>query len=60
MNKCKEDEPKVIDNAMIEMCIDEQGPLGEAGRLARLEGTSFDEIEQIRIEFLSKIFDFNN
>ncbi|KAF2879918.1 hypothetical protein ILUMI_26247 [Ignelater luminosus] len=55
MDRCKQEEPKVIDNAMLEKCIEEQGPTGEAGRLAREEGIPLDEVEQIRLEFLKII-----
>lgn len=55
MDRCKQEEPKVIDNAILEKCIEEQGPTGEAGRLAREEGIPLDEVEQIRLEFLSRI-----
>lgn len=53
MDRCKKGEPKVIDNQMLANCIEEQGPTGEAGRLAREEGVPLDEIEQLRLEFLS-------
>lgn len=53
MNRCKQEEPKVINNAMLEKCIDEQRPVGEAGRLQREEGIPLEEIKQLRIEFLS-------
>nr|CAD7437499.1 unnamed protein product [Timema bartmani] len=46
-------EPGVIDNAMILKAMDEQGPKGEAGRLAKEEGRSMEEVENIRLEFLN-------
>nr|CAD7259751.1 unnamed protein product [Timema shepardi] len=46
-------EPGVIDNAMILKAMDEQGPKGEAGRLAKEEGRSMEEVDKIRLEFLN-------
>ncbi|RZB89891.1 leucine-rich repeat-containing protein 48 [Asbolus verrucosus] len=51
MNTCKLHEPKVIDNALIEKCIKNQGPKGEAGRLAEMEGIHLEKVDQIRLEF---------
>jgi hypothetical protein len=53
MNPCKLKEPKVIDNALLERCVKEQGPKGEAGRLAEIEKIPLEEVEEIRLEFLS-------
>lgn len=54
MDPCAKREPQVIDHHMIEKCLEEQGLKGEAGRLARLEGIPWDEVEKIRLEFMSK------
>ncbi|KAF5304098.1 hypothetical protein FQA39_LY01883 [Lamprigera yunnana] len=51
MDRCKKEEPQVINSAMLVKCIDEQAPPGEAGRLQREEGTPFDEVEKLRLEF---------
>ena len=53
MNPCKLKEPKVINNALLEKCVQEQGPKGEAGRLAQIEKVPLEEVPQIRLEFLS-------
>lgn len=54
MNPCKLREPKVIDNALLEKCVIEQGPTGEAGRLAEIEKVPLEEVTQIRLEFMSE------
>lgn len=53
MDPCKEREPSVINNELLEKCIKQQFPAGEAGRLALEEGIPFAEIEQLRLERLS-------
>ncbi|XP_063919668.1 dynein regulatory complex subunit 3-like isoform X1 [Zophobas morio] len=53
MNPCKLKEPKVINNALLEKCVQEQGPKGEAGRLAQIEKVPLEEVPQIRLEFLN-------
>ncbi|KAI4471540.1 protein phosphatase 1 regulatory subunit sds22-related [Holotrichia oblita] len=53
MDPCAKREPQVIDHYMIEKCLEEQGLKGEAGRLARLEGIPWDEVEKIRLEFMN-------
>lgn len=53
MDPCAKQEPQVIDHYMIEKCLEEQGLKGEAGRLARLEGIPWNEVEKIRLEFMS-------
>nr|XP_023015582.1 dynein regulatory complex subunit 3-like [Leptinotarsa decemlineata] len=50
---CKAREPRVINNALIEKCIDYQYPKGEIGRLMREEGIPKEEIEEIRFEFMN-------
>lgn len=53
MDPCKEKEPKIINNALIQKCVNEQYPSGEAGRLAQEEGVPLNEIEYLRLEYLS-------
>ncbi|XP_975201.2 dynein regulatory complex subunit 3 isoform X1 [Tribolium castaneum] len=53
MNPCKLKEPKVIDNALLEKCIKDQGPKGEAGRLAEIEKIPLEDVTEIRLEFLN-------
>ncbi|XP_072380358.1 dynein regulatory complex subunit 3-like [Diabrotica undecimpunctata] len=50
---CKTREPKVIDNALIEKCIDLQFPKGEVGRLMRADGMPMDQIEEMRFEYMN-------
>lgn len=47
-------EPNVINEALLRQCIVEQGPEGEAGRLAKQEGIDFVEVTQLRLDFQSK------
>lgn len=54
MDPCKAKEPRVINNALIQKCVNEQYPSGEAGRLAQEEGVPLKEIEYLRLEYLSK------
>lgn len=53
MDPCKEREPGVINNELLEKCIKQQFPPGEAGRLALEEGIPLTEIEHLRLEHLS-------
>ncbi|CAH2005048.1 unnamed protein product [Acanthoscelides obtectus] len=52
---CKSREPRVIDNVLIQKCIDYQYPKGEVGRLMREEGIAMEEIQEIRIEYMNII-----
>ena len=47
-------EPNVISEALLRECVDEQGPEGEAGRLAKEEGLAFSEVTQLRLDFKSQ------
>ena len=49
-------EPTVIDEELLKTCIEEQGPQGEAGRIAKREGTDFSEVRKIRLDFKSMKF----
>lgn len=55
MDPCLEARPRVINSVLLERCIDEQLPPGEAGRLARIDGVSFDEVTQIRLEYFRNL-----
>lgn len=46
-------EPNVIDDNMLKSAIEEQGPQEEAGNIARKDGTSYDEVEKLRLDFKS-------
>ncbi len=46
-------EPDVISEALIHKCVLEQGPDGEAGRIAKEEGIDFKEVTQLRLDFQS-------
>ncbi|CAH1116144.1 unnamed protein product [Phaedon cochleariae] len=50
---CKAREPRVIDNALIEKCLEHQFPKGEIGRLMRKDGIPMDELQEIRMEFMN-------
>ena len=47
-------EPTVIDEQMLKQCVEEQGPKGEAGKIAKREGIDFTDVEQLRLDFKSK------
>ena len=57
-------EPAVIDDDMLQKAVEEQGPKGEAGRIAKTEGIDLDEVEALRLDFKSNILqpliDLNN
>lgn len=46
-------EPNVIDDEMLRKSIEEQGPKGEPGRIAKAEGVEFHEVLQLRLDFRS-------
>ena len=48
-------EPSVIDEQMLKKCVEEQGPKGEAGRIAKQEGLDFADVLSLRLDFKSKI-----
>ena len=48
-------EPSVIDEQMLKKCVEEQGPKGEAGRIAKQEGLDFIDVLALRLDFKSKI-----
>ena len=47
-------EPNIINEALLRQCIVEQGPEGEAGRLAKIEGIDFVEVTALRLDFQSE------
>ncbi|KAK3705830.1 hypothetical protein QZH41_011521, partial [Actinostola sp. cb2023] len=44
-------EPSVIDELMLKQAVEEQGPRGEAGRLAKQEGIDFRDVLSLRLDF---------
>lgn len=46
-------EPSVIDEHMLKQAVEEQGPRGEAGRIAKTEGIDFGEVLSLRLDFKS-------
>lgn len=47
-------EPSVIDEALLRKSIEEQGPDGEAGKIAKQEGIEFKEVFQLKLSYKSK------
>lgn len=47
-------EPSVIDEQMLKNAIEEQGPKGEAGRIAKQEGIDFGDVLSLRLDFKSR------
>jgi len=46
-------EPSVIDETLLHQCIEEQGPDGEAGRIAKNEGIDFKEVFELKLSYKS-------
>eukprot|EP00794_Sanderia_malayensis_P009065 gene9065-10033_t len=44
-------EPSVIDEQMLLQCVEEQGPKGEAGKIAKKEGIDFADVLYLRLDF---------
>lgn len=44
-------EPAVVDETLLRQCIEEQGPTGEAGKIAKKEGISMRDVAQLRLDF---------
>ncbi|XP_075686746.1 dynein regulatory complex subunit 3 [Rhinoderma darwinii] len=44
-------EPNVIDDDMLRNAVEEQGPGGEAGRIAKMEGINFKDVTSLRLDF---------
>ena len=51
-------EPGVISEGLLHQCVQEQGPEGEAGRIARSEGIEFLDVHALRLDFKSEIITF--
>ena len=47
-------EPSVIDEQMLKDAVEEQGPKGEAGRIAKQEGIDFGDVLSLRLDFKSR------
>ncbi|XP_062874975.1 dynein regulatory complex subunit 3 [Trichomycterus rosablanca] len=43
--------PRVIDEEMLQKAVEEQGPQGQAGRIAKEEGIEYDEVHQLRLDY---------
>ena len=48
-------EPAVIDENLLKFCVEEQGPPGEAGKIAKKEGIDFKDFLELRLDFKSKL-----
>jgi len=44
-------EPTVIDEVLLQQCVEEQGPKGEAGKIAKQEGIDFGDVLELRLDF---------
>ncbi|XP_051571594.1 dynein regulatory complex subunit 3 [Myxocyprinus asiaticus] len=47
----QQDEPKVVDEEMLQQAIEEQGPQGQAGNIAKTEGIQYEEVLQLRLSY---------
>ena len=46
-------EPSVIDDILLLKCVENQGPKGEAGKIAKEEGIDFEDVMSLRLDFKS-------
>ena len=46
-------EPNVVSEALLRDCVAALGPEGEAGRIAKEEGTDFADVTRLRLDFQS-------
>ena len=46
-------EPNAISESLLRLCVTEQGPQGEAGKVANAEGIAFTEVLHLRLDFKS-------
>ncbi|KAJ7989738.1 hypothetical protein DPEC_G00307640 [Dallia pectoralis] len=44
-------EPSVMDEKMLQKAVEEQGPQGQAGQIAKEEGIQYDEVCQLRLDY---------
>ena len=49
-------EPNVISETLLKQCVTEQGPKGEAGKVANEEGIEFEEVQELRLDFKSMCY----
>ena len=47
-------EPAVLNESLLLEAVREQGPRGEAGRVALEEGIAFEEVTELKLDFKSK------
>ena len=47
-------EPSVLSETLLRQCVEEQGPEGEAGKIARAEGIEVTEVQSLSLSFKSK------
>ena len=47
-------EPAVLNESLLLDAVREQGPRGEAGRVAREEGIAFEEVTELKLDFKSE------
>lgn len=50
----KRDQPKVVDEEMLQQAIEEQRPLGQADEIATKDGIQYEEVLHLRLEYKSK------
>lgn len=50
----KRDQPKVVDEEMLQQAIEEQRPLGQAGEIAKKDGIQYEEVLHLQLEYKSK------
>lgn len=44
-------EPAVIDNDMLRQAVEDQGPVGEAGKIGKQEGVPYSAVTSLRLDF---------
>ena len=47
-------EPAVLNESLLLEAVREQGPRGEAGRVALEEGIAFEEVTELKLDFRSE------
>ncbi|KAM9304877.1 dynein regulatory complex subunit 3 [Gastrophryne carolinensis] len=58
-------EPNVLSDEMLKAAVEEQGPRGEAGRIARAEGIQFKDVTSLHLDFqnilkIDNLWQFHN
>ena len=51
--KMRQIEPAVIDDAMLRTAVQDQGPVGEAGKIAKKEEIPYKTVETLRLDSLN-------